>query len=422
MPAPLRCPTCSAPIDIPPEHATAARCSYCGAGVLLTERGGHVRAAAAQQHHATAIADVLRSLRAGDKISAIRSYREHFGVGLAEARYAVDRIEAGQAPGTPPARPAGRGGLVMLAGLVGLLTVATPIFFAWRSETHVTVSADDTPVERLAPARGIAGRRGFAEPVLRFGSEGVGAGRFEDARSVAVDGAGRIYVAEYSSGRIQVFDSAGTFLTQWMADPDPLLDLAADRAGTVYVVQSGHIRRYEGATGRVLGEIPRPRIYGYDDVVLALDGSMWAATDYSILHLGADGEVRRTIDLKQAVDERASVKRVAVDANGNLFVLDRWTGHVYHLDPAGKFIDRFEAGSGGPAGHLTMADLAVDGRGRLYVSDMGGGVRVFNASGQLLGTIGGGVVFGITLTDRDELFAAHRNDHQIVKYRLAGKP
>ena len=93
---------------------------------------------------------------------------------------------------------------------------------------------------------------------MRFGSEGTGAGRFEDARSVAVDGAGRIYVAEYSGGRVQVFDSAGTFLTQWMADARmPLLDLEADRGGTVYVVQSGRIRRYEGATGRALGEVPR---------------------------------------------------------------------------------------------------------------------------------------------------------------------
>jgi sugar lactone lactonase YvrE/DNA-directed RNA polymerase subunit RPC12/RpoP len=422
MPAPLRCPTCSAPIDIPPEHATTARCSYCGAGVLLTERGGHVRAAATQQHHATAIADVLRSLRAGDKLSAIRSYREHFGVGLAEARYAVDRLEAGQTPGAPPARPAGSRGVVILAGLVGLLTVVTPIFFAWRSETNVTVSANDTPVERLTPApRGGAGRRGFAEPVLRFGSEGVGAGRFQDARSVAVDGAGRIYVAEYSGGRVQVFDSAGTFLTQWMANPEPLVDLEADRGGTVYVVQSGQIRRYEGATGRALGEIPRPRMDGYDDVVLALDGSLWAATQNSVVHLGRDGEVRRTIDL-DVVDERASPERVAVDANGNLFVLDRWRGQVYHLDPSGKFIDRFEAGDGGPASHMTPQGIAVDGRGRLYVSDLGAGVRVFNASGQLLGTVGEGVVFGITLTDRDELFAAHRNDHQIVKYRLAGAP
>ena len=53
-------------------------------------------------------------------------------------------------------------------------------------------------------------------------------GWIREAGGVAVDGAGRVYVAEYTSGRVQVFDSAGAFVTQWMADRRmPLLDLAA---------------------------------------------------------------------------------------------------------------------------------------------------------------------------------------------------
>ncbi|HEX7174491.1 MAG TPA: hypothetical protein VF240_04315, partial [Pyrinomonadaceae bacterium] len=53
----------------------------------------------------------------------------------------------------------------------------------------------------------------FATVVLQFGKEGTGPGYFKDARSIAVDGAGRIYVGEYSGGRIQVFDGAGKFIT-----------------------------------------------------------------------------------------------------------------------------------------------------------------------------------------------------------------
>jgi streptogramin lyase len=56
-----------------------------------------------------------------------------------------------------------------------------------------------------------------------------------DARSIAVDGAGRIYVGEYTGGRIQVFDPDGKFLIQWMVgDRKTILrGLAADRKGTV---------------------------------------------------------------------------------------------------------------------------------------------------------------------------------------------
>jgi sugar lactone lactonase YvrE len=140
--------------------------------------------------------------------------------------------------------------------------------------------------------------------VLRFGSEGTGAGRFEDARSVAVDGAGRIYVAEYSGGRVQVFDSLGTFVTQWTADPRmPLLDLEVDRGGTVYVVQSGRIRRYEGATGRLLGTVAGAG-QGVNDLVLALDGTLWVANHSAdVVHLSRDGKVLRRVDLRQAVQE-----------------------------------------------------------------------------------------------------------------------
>ena len=40
----------------------------------------------------------------------------------------------------------------------------------------------------------------FATILLKFGEEGIGPGMFKDARSIAVDGSGRIYVGEYSGG------------------------------------------------------------------------------------------------------------------------------------------------------------------------------------------------------------------------------
>src|SRR6267378_4898003 len=58
----------------------------------------------------------------------------------------------------------------------------------------------------------------FASVVLKFGSEGIGPGMMTDARSIAVDGAGRIYVGEYLGGRVLVFDPSGKFIAQWMVD------------------------------------------------------------------------------------------------------------------------------------------------------------------------------------------------------------
>lgn len=371
MPVRLQCPACSAPLELPGERATTTACPYCGAGVLLTERHGRVEAVVAGTPRPRSTAPVLIGCAAALLVAAV-------GAG------ALLATRGGNPPPVPASAPA-------VAPIAPAMAPPAP-----------------------------AGPPPFADSVLGFGSEGTGAGRFSDARSVAVDGQGRIYVAEYSGGKVQVFDSAGAFLTQWTADPGmPLVDMEADRQGVVYVVQSGRIRRYEGATGRALGAVPGSDGRSYSDVALALDGSLWAvAWPHAVVHLGPDGRERRSIDTREAIGEDASPRRVAVAGSGDLYVIDQWAADVYHLDPRGRFVDRFGGEGEGPAVFRSPADVAVDGRGRVYVSDSGGGIRAFSAEGRLLGSFGPGVVFGIDLTDRDEVIAAYRNRHRVVKFRL----
>jgi len=414
MPELLRCPTCSAPLDAPARHDTTARCPYCRASLLLDGRSGE------SPDQSAAVGEVLRLLRAGNKIGAIKAFRDQFGGGLKEAKDAVDRLEATLPPGTVPKPNATRG----IIGCLGLVAVLGIIVVLANRRGSPSPAPDQPrpvtgpPAAPVAPAQPPA-PPSFADEVLRFGSEGTGAGRFEDARSVAVDGAGRIYVAEYSGGRVQVFDSAGTFVTQWMADPKmPLVDLEVDRGGTAYVVQSGRIRRYEGATGRLLGTVSGAG-QNVNDVVLALDGTLWAASDWShVVHLSRTGDVLRRIDLREAVDGAAPA-RLAVSGTGEVYALDQWTYEIYRLDASGKFVDRFGGKGDGPEQFRWATDLAIDGRGRVYVSDIGRGIRVFDAAGHFVDSFGARtVVFGMAIDDHDGLYASLRNDHVIVKYRL----
>lgn len=417
----LRCPTCSAPLDPPAPNTRMMKCPYCGASAMLTERRGHREVTAAQDRRTDDVAEVVRLLRAGRKIEAVRAYHERFGVGLKEAKDAVDRIEAGQPAGAvPAASPRGALGCVLVAIVLATGVAGLVAWLVGRSEPGTGASA--AAEEILATPGRVPGAPAFAEEVLRFGSEGTGAGRFEDARSVAVDGAGRIYVAEYQGGRVQVFDSTGAFLTQWTADPEmPLRDLAATRDGTVYVVQRGHIARYDGATGTPLAALPHPDLtVSYDAVAVALDGSLWAtAFPADLLHLSRDGAVLQRLDLREVVHDGASPDRVAVTGAGDVYVTDRSAAEVYRLDPSGRFVDRFGGRGERPDHFRSPHGLAVDGRGRVYVSDLGNGIRVFDADGHFLDAFGGRtVVFGLAINDRDEVFAAHRNEHQVVKYRV----
>lgn len=48
-----------------------------------------------------------------------------------------------------------------------------------------------------------------------WGGKGTGAGQFNVPHSIAIDSKGRLYVADRSNNRIQIFDQEGKYLDQW---------------------------------------------------------------------------------------------------------------------------------------------------------------------------------------------------------------
>ena len=269
---------------------------------------------------------------------------------------------------------------------------------------------------------------GFASIVMTFGSEGIGPGLFTDARSIAVDGAGNIYVGEYGNGRIQVFDSEGKFVNQWMADTKmPLRGMAADRKGTVYIAQRGIISRYEGATGKMIGQLQFPEGRGFDDVAVTADGGLvtswfrvmngisFGTRGDNIVRFDSNGRTVRTIRdaISQQTDSAELETRVAVDGLGNIYALGTFNNAVFKFTPEGKFINKF-GGSGDQPGQFRAPDaIAVDGQGRVYVSDINR-VQVFDANGRYIDQFkAGGVASGMVFNDKNELFVASRS--KVVK-------
>ncbi|MCM3880974.1 MAG: peptidyl-alpha-hydroxyglycine alpha-amidating lyase family protein [Vicinamibacterales bacterium] len=48
-----------------------------------------------------------------------------------------------------------------------------------------------------------------------WGGKGTGPGQFDVPHSITMDGKGRVYVADRSNNRVQIFDKDGKFLSQW---------------------------------------------------------------------------------------------------------------------------------------------------------------------------------------------------------------
>jgi peptidylamidoglycolate lyase len=78
------------------------------------------------------------------------------------------------------------------------------------------------------------------KPEFQWGTKGSGTAEFDLPHGLALDGAGRLYVADRSNSRVQVFDREGSFLTEWPRDKvGRPYGLAADRAGSIFVVDGG---------------------------------------------------------------------------------------------------------------------------------------------------------------------------------------
>jgi sugar lactone lactonase YvrE/DNA-directed RNA polymerase subunit RPC12/RpoP len=374
------CPKCGAPVTYEPNtgHETA-RCSYCGSQLALPDE---LRGRPAQ---------ILSQIdiNIGPQIAATTSKLLWVGV------------------------------LIPISIVVIVVAIMLGVFAGIRSAIKSAIVPTNT---RGAGSRTTEAANAFATVVLKFGSEGIGPGMMTDARNIAVDGKGNIYVGDYIGGRIQVFDSSGQFITQWMIDRKmPLRGLTADRKGTVFVAQHGIITRYEGQTGKSLGEVDFSEGAGFDDVIATPDGGLlcaWYRGSDDIIRLNAEGKVVQTIRkaISTVADRSELNTRLAIDGLGNIYALGSFTSGVFKFSPDGKFLNRF-GGSGSQPGQLNSVNgIAVDGKGRVFVSDSKG-IQVFDSDGRYLAVFKPeGVAFGMVFNAKNELLVAVRK--QVMKFGL----
>lgn len=225
----------------------------------------------------------------------------------------------------------------------------------------------------------------------RFGSYGSSPGQLAFPRGIATDAAGNLYVTNTGNNRIDVFDRSGAILRSFGRsgrDPGQFgtpLGVAADAGGTRAVVDS--------VNGRIQ--------------LLAPDGTVqtsWGSP--------APGP---TV-LPRAV-------AVAFDAPGNAYVLDQRRARIVVFDRATGLPTRTIASQGsGPGQLLDPSALAIDAAGIISVADTGNErIARFATGGEYRGAqTGVGSAHGIAVTPdgaRTYLSAGNR----ITAYDPAGE-
>lgn len=362
----FNCPNCGAPLDYP-GSGTTMRCPYCESSVVVP---AEIRTQAVGVQRAAPIPYLAPSkpvrTRSGTAIIAI----------------AV--------------------GVVLCIGVVTALVIlginrATKRGPEIVEQAQAPVTLFPSPTNIPEPT----GAPEMASPVTTFGSSGIGAGLLNDARYIAVDGSGTVYVADYQDGRIQAFDPEGKFLHGWqVGDADTIIHgMAASLSGIVYVTYDGDIYRYEGDSGKQLDKLNYANGKEFGDLTPLPDGGVlgvWYEGRWGIITsleghrddlvwFDADGKEVRTLEsaISGQTGDLELDTTIAVDGQGTVYALSRDSGAVFKFSAQGKFIDRFGEEGDNPEQFPQGDCLAVDGQGRVYV---GGGqqVTIYSPEGSYL--------------------------------------
>ncbi len=403
------------------------------------------------------------NVRAGNKTGAARVLSEVFDLGEAQAGDLVDMLADGKtvkvgnvtmevakesldSPIIKPARPRVGGCLAALA-LVIVAAIAAwfalnanggdnQIMRAFRnlSPTETAVPTPVLPATEALPATPVptdtpTATPRFAEASILVGDRGTLPGQFNDARHIGLDGAGNIYVGEYTGGRIQVFDESGTFITQWRVSDENgfIRRMAVDPEGIVYVIYNGNIHKYEGMTGDLLGQINYNGGQGFQDVAVTAGGGLVAAwnrdwqgglfvnfneSQDDIMIFDANGNVVNVISkaLSEAASGNAELDTsVTVDGSGNIYASGSLNPGIFKFSPEGKFLNTFGQDRVG-----YVQAMAIDFQGRLFAS-VSGEILAFDAEGRFLDSLDaspGDMVFN----GSDVLYTI--DDPQVIKYVL----
>lgn len=470
----FKCPTCGAPLE-PPQGALTVKCGYCGGSIIVPKSLRTPPPASPTPHYmwggvdltemvggAMRLPEVISMAESGRLDEAAQLYSQITGLSHDDALTSVQSMAKGQAvalvPGTSsasfqpmqtsfsqstftptsstpfygqtfdsasaPRVSTGSGcskaivGIVIAVVLIGIC-VAVAGFLVFLNPNSVG-GLISNPLTGSNPILSL----GFANKAMSFGSEGIGQGMLEDARSIGVDGNGNIVVGDYSDGRIQIFDPNGKFVSMFSLGPKTYLQaMTVSHDGKIYTVYNSSIFIYD-ESGQQVGQIKSDDNHDYNDATLGPDGTLYAlSNDENIVRFKKDGTIDLEIpnSISSITGDTDIDTHLAVDGLGNMYILGNFTYKVFEYSPQGKFINQFggeDKGAGtDPSKFQGPMTLTVDGYGRIFVVDIFE-VKAFDSTGKYLASISenDGAVFGAVFDGNNNLYTVSKA--KVVKFTV----
>ena len=255
----------------------------------------------------------------------------------------------------------------------------------WGAPAAVAAAAaeaKDPYASRIVPAQ---------QQIGTSGTPGKAPGQFNFPRAVAVDGQGKIYVADSGNNRIQVFNPDGSFLRQWgstckldtkegcqgdgRGQFNEPWGIAVDQEGSVYVSDTWNhrIQKFDkdgkfvnmwGVFESTGGELGKPfAFYGPRQLAVGKDGKLYVMDtgNKRVQVFNPDGSFASQFGGGGVVEGRFDEPTgLAQDAAGNWYVADTWNRRIQKFDQNGNYAAQWQVFRLG--GEL-RDQQAADGRG-----------------------------------------------------------
>ncbi|HEY8561281.1 MAG TPA: hypothetical protein VIL74_12970 [Pyrinomonadaceae bacterium] len=280
--------------------------------------------------------------------------------------------------------------------------------------------------------------------LLEFGGKGTANGLFQNADAIAVDGKGRIYVAD-DSLRVQQFNEKGEFLNVWQIPQSgkgykrarAIQKIAVDDQERLYVLVAGVLQMWEQNTV----ELPE-MTWNVDseyivDFALRSDGGMlWVSASNDVetlMYMSRSGKVTRRVggfhtDTADAAlsprETGLAAIRIATDGAGNIFSLYAFGDLgsyqlsyntedlvMFRFTPEGKYVDRFVQ-------TMNSCGIAVDNQSRLYISDEDQ-LKIYTNSGDAVTTVSGFKNIDAFALDKDNNMYVLSDDKVVKRAAIA---
>ena len=391
----LECPSCGANLSLP--DADSFQCDYCGKIIMVPMELRHHQA----------------------KPAPLPPSRDAYEQGQLEwqktASQSVTENPKNQKR-APLLLVLSMGVFILIVGVVAYLLTAIP-----SQESSLAFVPSDT----MVPITPLPTLVQFARLVMVFGNQGDQPGQFKDARTIAVDDQGNIFVADYTTGRINKFDPLGNFLQLIQVNSVNgnadvyIYGIAVDASGNLYVACDGNILKYNTDNGELILSIPDqwPNIY-FESVLVAPDGNLYSTNGMAgsdeVIILNPQGDVvAHWLDVIESVnhDDPAIDVALGVNHTGMVYILSPFGNKVYGYNPDGTYNFSFgEEGNRAGQFSLSTGMLAITDQDYLVISDVYR-VDLFDGNGNYLGksfTIdyqdAAGSMYGMAIDSQGDLY------------------